>query len=145
MTYYYIKDFAKDESEQIIFVDTDRQRLETTLTFTPDYKDAVILESEDDPLADVKAAQERERIQNLFMTKLDFAQALQGLGIGYAQLKTLLESNEQALMSWELCNNVYRNNPLLEQLGAALNVTPEQLDELFKRVDEAKEITNEKK
>ena len=83
---------------------------------------------------------EKERIQGLFMTKLDFVQAIAPLGITYAHVKAMLEQDPQAQMAWDLCNNIYRNNPLVEQFLAseAIGLTEAQIDTLFDGVDKMK-------
>ena len=75
--------------------------------------------------------QEKEYIKTLTMTKRVFALALQNIGITYTQLKTLIASNEQAQLEWDLCVELQRGNPLLDVMAAQLDVTPEQLDEMF--------------
>jgi len=77
--------------------------------------------------------EERERIAKLSCTKRDFALMLQELGIDYfTTLKPLIESNPQAQLEWELCERLYRFNPMLDLMATQLGVTSEQLDGLFK-------------
>jgi len=85
---------------------------------------------------------EHQRIQGLFMTKLDFVQAVAPLGITYADIKAMLAQNEEAQTAWELCNNIYRNNPFVEEfLGSeALGLSAAQIDALFDSVDKAKQL-----
>lgn len=79
------------------------------------------------------AEQEKERIKTLKCTKRVLALMLQEYGISYKnQLKPLIEANEQAQLEWELCVELERSNPLLDQLGAQLNITSEQIDMIFK-------------
>lgn len=79
-----------------------------------------------------KEEAEREHINSLTCTKRVFALMLQKLGIDYlTQLKPLIESNPQAALEWELCVELLRSNPLLDQMCLGLGVTPEQLDKLF--------------
>ena len=78
---------------------------------------------------------EKERIARLSMTKLDFANCLEKVGVTYEQLKELLASNREAQRQWELCERVYRFNPLLEELAGVFNITPEQLDTMFKQAN----------
>ena len=87
-----------------------------------------------DPDYEAKQAQkERERIAMLSCTKRDFALMLQELGVNYfTQLKPLIESNPQAQLEWELCERLYRFNPMLDLMASQLGVTPEQLDGLFR-------------
>lgn len=80
-----------------------------------------------------QAQKEKERIAMLSCTKRDFALMLQELGVNYfTQLKPLIESNPQAQLEWELCERLYRFNPMLDLMASQLGVTPEQLDGLFR-------------
>ena len=76
--------------------------------------------------------QEEERVKMLSCTKRDFALMLQELGVTYTQLKTLIASNEQAQLEWDLCERLYRFNPLLDKMAEQLGITPLQLDMIFK-------------
>lgn len=79
------------------------------------------------------AQKERERVAKLSCTKRDFALMLQELGVDYfTTLKPLIESNPQAQLEWELCERLYRFNPMLDLMASQLGVTSEQLDGLFK-------------
>ena len=75
---------------------------------------------------------EKERVARLSCTKRDFALMLQELGITYSQLKELIATNEQAQLEWELCERLYRFNPMLDVMALQLGITSEQLDGLFK-------------
>ena len=75
---------------------------------------------------------EKERIARLSCTKRDFALMLQEMGVDYfTQLKPLIDSNEQAKLEWELCERLYRFNPMIDLMAGHLGVTPEMLDGLF--------------
>ena len=76
--------------------------------------------------------QERERIGNLKCTKRVFALMLQELGVSYTQLKELIATNEQAQLEWDLCVELERKNPLLDIMALQLDITPVQLDGLFR-------------
>ena len=78
---------------------------------------------------------EKERIARLNMTKLDFSNCLIELGVSYEQLKELLASDVEAQRQWELCERVYRFNPLLDDLASKFNITPEQLDVMFRKIN----------
>ena len=92
---------------------------------------------------------EKERVARLSCTKRDFALMLQELGITYSQLKELIATNEQAQLEWELCERLYRFNPMLDVMAGQLGITPEQLDGLFKyangeiTLEEFKEIADD--
>lgn len=80
----------------------------------------------------IQERKEKERIARLSMTKLDFAKYIQNYGIAYSQLKNILNSDENVQMQWDLCERVYRFNPLLDELAKDFGITPEQLDAMFK-------------
>lgn len=75
---------------------------------------------------------EKERISHLKCTKRVLALMLQELGISYSTLKSLIDSNEQAQLEWDLCIELERKNPLLDIFGAQLGFSPEQIDQMFK-------------
>lgn len=79
-----------------------------------------------------KVREEAERVGKLTMTKRVFALILKEYGITYTQLKELISTNENAQLEWELCVELQRNNPLLDVMAAEMNITPEQLDNMFK-------------
>jgi hypothetical protein len=80
-----------------------------------------------------KAEQERERIGNLQCTKRVFILMLEQLGLDYfEQIEPAINANRQAKLEWELCVELERKNPLLDQLALQFGVTSEQLDNLFK-------------
>lgn len=79
-----------------------------------------------------KEAEEAERISHLKMTKRVLALMLQEIGITYSQLKSLIATNEQAQLEWDLCIELERCNPLLDVMGVQLGLTPEQIDQMFK-------------
>lgn len=54
-----------------------------------------------------KAAKEKERINNLTMTPLDFIGVLQTFGLTLEQISTYLENNLAVKMQLTYCNNVY--------------------------------------
>ena len=66
------------------------------------------------------------------MTKLDFAKYLKEYGVSYSQLKQVLATNDDAQMQWDLCERVYRFNPLLDELAKGFGISSEQLDRMFK-------------
>lgn len=137
--------FYIEKDDKIILFDEDRQRLENTLEFMPQYTGLEILET-DRPIdgwewADTeeykkrKEAEERERIGNLQVTKRVFALGLQQMGISYSQLKELIATSEQAELEWDLCVELERKNPLLDVMGAQLGVSPEMLDYIFRKAN----------
>ena len=79
-----------------------------------------------------KARREAERISHLRCTKRVLALILEQLGIPYSQLKSLIDSNSQAQLEWDLCVELERNNPLLNLVGAELGLTPTDIDNIFR-------------
>lgn len=50
-------------------------------------------------------------------------------------LKQLITSSEQAQLEWELCERLYRFNPLLDVMASQIGITSEQLDMIFKKAN----------
>lgn len=79
-----------------------------------------------------KEAIERERINNLKMTKRVLVMMLEQLGIiTWAELKLAIEANPQAQMQWDLCVELERGNPLIDTIGNSLGISSEQIDRMF--------------
>ena len=81
---------------------------------------------------EVAIEKEKERVAMLKMTPRDFLLAITNMGVEWTAIKALMDSNPQVAIELQFCNNVYRGNPLLDQLCGQFNVTSEQLDELLK-------------
>ena len=80
-----------------------------------------------------KEKQENERIGNLQCTKRVFVLMLEQLGLDYfEQLEPAIKANRQAKLEWELCVELQRKNPLLDQLALQFGITSKQLDDLFR-------------
>ena len=74
----------------------------------------------------------KEQLMMSNMTKLDFVNALEPFGVNYYEhLVPLLNSNLEAKKQWDLCERVYRFNPLLDELAKCFGITPNQLDKIF--------------
>lgn len=81
-------------------------------------------------------ARRKEEIAKLSMTKLDFVNMLEQFGVSYSEIKKLIMSSPEAEKQWDLCEKVYRFNPLLDEYCSQFNITPEQLDAMF--IDKSK-------
>lgn len=89
-----------------------------------------------------KQAREKERISHLKCTKRVFVLMLEQMGLDYfEQIAPLINANRQARLEWDLCIELERANPLLDLMGAQLDVTPAQIDKLFQYANG--EITQE--
>ena len=75
---------------------------------------------------------EKERVNSLRCTKRVLALILKELGVSYANLQTLIATNEDAQLEWDLCVELERSNPLLDILGAELGISPTTIDKIFK-------------
>ena len=139
--------FYIEQDDKIVLFDEDRQKLENTIPFMPQYKDLEIQETEegytivDYELMTVKEAEEkaqqkeRERVMKLHMTPLDFLKALNKIGITYATVKEIMEANPEVEMEMKFCQNVYRGHPMIEQFAEQFGVSDEQLDYIFKKAN----------
>ena len=139
---YYIQ-----QDDNIVLFDIDRQRLEGTLKFTPQYKGLEIQETEegytivDFQLITIEKAEqeaqekERERVMKLHMTPLDFLKALIKIGITYETVKQIMEANPEVEMEMKFCQNVYRGHPMIEQFAQQFGVSDETLDYIFKKAN----------
>ena len=67
-----------------------------------------------------KEQQKQERIENLQCTKRVFILMLEQLGLDYfEQIEPAINANRQAKLEWELCVELQRKNPLLDQLPSS--------------------------
>jgi hypothetical protein len=120
--------FYTEQPLQTEFYNLDKVE-ETDLEYVLDGEEYVL---KDEAWEEKQALIEQERIGNLKCTKRVFALMLQELGVSYTQLKELIATNEQAQLEWDLCVELERKNPLLDIMALQLNITPAQLDGLFR-------------
>ena len=83
-----------------------------------------------------KAQKERECIGMLSLTRADVERALyKSKGIDFDDVIELVKDNPEidikALKIELKANNFYRGNPYINQIGALLNLSPDNLDYLF--------------
>lgn len=98
-----------------------------------------------------KTQEERERINNLSMTRGDVFEALiLAKGLGKAQIRTMIELAELDDITKALYLNrfdealeFYRGYPIFDMLGQALGITGEMLDKFFETKDYHELITKE--
>lgn len=101
--------------------------------------DAVALEKEP-PTAEELKAIDAKNIAHLNMTRLDFVNCLEKLGVSWAAIKALMAANPEVEKQLEMCSNVWRGNALLDAMlplvnnTLNLNITPVDLDEAFIQV-----------
>lgn len=79
-----------------------------------------------------KSRREAERISHLRCTKRVLALILEQLGIPYSRLKSLIDSNERAQLEWDLCVELERSNTLIDIIGAELELSSVDIDNIFR-------------
>lgn len=134
--------FYIEENNKIVLFDKDRQKLENTLLFMPQYQGLEIKETsrpiENFQFADTEEYQqeqtqkERQRLDLLSLTKADVLLALyQDKGITPEDIKTMLKDNVPALIKFDYASSYYRGDEVVNALGLALGYTTEEMDYLF--------------
>ena len=116
--------FVADDVYVNYLADSDRYKI-------GDHKVIDIIDTEE--YKEIKRLKEKERVANLKCTKRVLVLMLEEIGKDYFKdILPLIEANRQAKLEWELCVELERKNPLLNIIGAKLDISPEQIDLLFK-------------
>lgn len=65
-------------------------------------------------------------------------------GISYSQLKELIAQDDNAQLEWDLCSELKRNNPLIDEMAKKITptLTSQQIDEIFIKVNEYEKTQN---
>ena len=133
--------FYVEENDKIVLFNEDRQTLENTLEFMPQYEGLEIKET-DRPIVDFEwadtpeweekqAQKERERIAKLSLTKREVFLALyRAKGLTPDMIRAQI-TNPEALIEFDYATEYYRFNPLIDQIGEMLGFSPEQINYLF--------------
>lgn len=137
--------FYIEEDNKIILADESEYKLVDTIKFMPQYQHLDIKETdknivmydgefylEDDPEYIAKKEQaEQERIAKLSLTKREVFLALyKAKGLTPEAIRSQITDTE-ALIEFDYATEYYRFNPLINQIGAMLGFSPEQIDYLF--------------
>lgn len=81
------------------------------------------------------AEQEAERVAKLSLTKREvFLGLYEAKGVTPEQIKAQI-TDPAALIEFEYANDYFRGNPLIDSVGAALGITPAQLNCFFETKD----------
>lgn len=139
--------FYIQQDNKIILFDEDKQKLQDTIAFMPQYKGLEIKEVQEgyviydfevmtvEEMEEKQAQKERERLNLLSMTKREmFLGLYQAKGITPDMLKAKI-TDPQALIEFDYANDYYRGNPLIDVIGSQLGFTTEQLDKFFETKD----------
>ena len=99
--------------------------------------------SDTEEYQEILRQRELYRISQLQCTKRVFVEIIEkAFNIDYFDdIEPLINENKQAKKEWLLCVELKRENPLLDSMAARLNITPEQLNQVFKYANG--EITQE--
>ena len=147
--------FYIQQDEKIVLFDENKETLQNTISFMPQYEGLEIKEVEEgfviydfelitvEEKEEKQAQKERERLDGLKMTRGDVFEALiLANGLGKAQIRAMIEQAELDTVTKALYLNrfdealeFYRGYPIFDMLGQALQITSEQLDKFFETKD----------
>ena len=159
--------FYIQQDNKIVLFDEDKQKLQDTITFMPQYQGLEIKEVEEgyviynfelmtvEEMEAKQAQQERERLDMLFLTGADVERGIyQAKGMDFDDIIEFVTANPpvcfdvKALKIELKANHFYRGNPYVNAVGALLGFTEEQLDKFFETNDyhaliKLEEVNNE--
>lgn len=147
--------FYIQQDDKIVLFDEDKQKLQDTIAFMPQYEGLEIKEVEEgyviydfelmtvEEMEAKETQKERERLNNLSMTRGDVFEALiLAKGLGKVQIRSMIEQAELDTVTKALYLNrfdealeFYRGYPIFDMLGQALGITGEMLDKFFEAKD----------
>ena len=147
--------FYIEDNNKIVLFDDDKQRLQNTIAFMPQYQGLEIKEVKEgyviydfelmtvEEMEAKQAQKERERLDNISMTRGDVFEALiLARGLTKPQIRAMIEQAELDDITKALYLNrfdealdFYRGFPVFDMLGQVLGVTPKQLDDFFETKD----------
>lgn len=138
--------FYIENENKIVLFDEDKQKLQDTISFMPQYKNLEIKEVQEgfviydfelmtvEEMKEKQAQKERERLNMLSMTALDFIKALQSFGLTLEQINAYLEANLAAKMQLTYCQNVYCGivKALMPITVGDITITADMIETVFK-------------
>lgn len=146
--------FYIENKNKIVLFDEDKQKLQNTIAFMPQYAGLEIKEVQEGYVIsdfelmtieekEAKDAQkERERLDMLFLTGSDVERGIyQAKGMDFEDILAFVTENPpegldiKALKIELKANNFYRGNPYVNAVGALLGFTTGQLDKFFETND----------
>lgn len=147
--------FYIQQDDKIVLFNEDKQKLQNTIAFMPQYEGLEIKEVEEgytiydfelmtvEEMKTKETQKERERLDKLSMTRGDVFEALiLARGLTKPQIRAMIENAELDDIAKALYLNrfdealdFYRGFPVFNMLGKALGVTLKQLDDFFETKD----------
>ena len=144
-----------EDNNKIVLFDEDKQKLQDTIAFMPQYEGLEIKEVEEgyviydfelmtvEEMEAKEAQKERERLDKLSMTRGDVFEALSlAKGLTKSQIRAMIEQAELDTVTKALYLNrfdealeFYHGYPIFDMLGEALGITGIMLDKFFDTKD----------
>lgn len=121
------------KEQRLFFIVENNHKNGYLIQIDPETSDLLALAKDNEELKAI----DKENIGHLNMTRLDFINGLETLGIGWSAIKALIAANSEVDKQLTMCSNVWRGNPLLDQMIEVVNqtlklsITPTDLDEIF--------------
>lgn len=125
--------YPYSEEDRVNFIVENNHKKGYLIQIEPKTSDLLALAKDNEELKTI----DKENIAHLNMTRLDFINGLETLGVGWSAIKALMAANDEVDKQLTMCSNVWRGNPLLEQMIEVVNntlnlsITPTVLDEMF--------------
>ena len=125
--------FYSEEYLNPTFYQLDKQEYtENAYVYDEELEEFVL---DDEAWKEKQARKERERIAKLKLTKREvFLGLFQAKGVTPEMIKAQI-TDPMALIEFEYANDYFRGNPLIDIVGGAMGITPEQLDKFFETND----------
>ena len=146
--------FYIEDNNKIVLFDEDKQKLQDTIAFMPQYEGLEIKEVQEGYVIydfelmtieekEAKETQkERERLDMLYLTGADVERGIyQAKGMDFDDIMAFVMANPpqgldvKALKIELKANNFYRGNPYVNAVGALLGFTEKMLDDFFQYND----------
>lgn len=147
--------FYIQQDNKIVLFDEDKQKLQNTITFMPQYEGLEIKEVQEgyviynfelmtvEEMEAKETQKERERLDKLSMTRGDVFEALiLAKGLTKPQIRAMIEQAELDTITKALYLNrfdealeFYRGYPIFDMLGQALGISGKMLDKFFETKD----------
>ena len=144
------------DNEKIVLCDEDKQKIENTLMFMPQYQGLEIFETDKEIIEfdgefvfkeDVEAeleAKEKERIAEISLTRADVFEALiLARGLTKQMLRSFIENDETLndiekalyLNRFDDALEFYRKHPAIDFIAAKLGISSDDMDKFFDTKD----------